>query len=287
MLRIFVIGRNDGTLDVRGRIADHIQGRYGAESVVRDVFGRTLPEYLELVQGWMRACRVALVVMGPEWTQARDASGQRLLDNPYDPVRVEVRTALEQGVLVVPLLVQRATMPRAEDLPPDIAALSLRQALTVRGDPDFSEDMLAVYAQINTQLTWRPASLLMVVLCTCGLVAEVVFFAAAILVGGRVTALTYAPFFIAFASYFVGGIAGVLLSITRRHWLWLGGIVLALLALVGIVSIPSDVPEGGLIQLVIEVVTLLVLLAFGLFGPRRETAGLRGRSTPPASARVL
>ena len=70
-----------------------------------------------------------LVVIGPRWTSLRDAAGMRRLDSPNDFVRLEVEAALGRNIPVVPVLVQGAAMPRAEDLPASLAPLAHRQAV--------------------------------------------------------------------------------------------------------------------------------------------------------------
>jgi hypothetical protein len=57
------------------------------------------------------------------------------LENPDDYVRIEIATALERNTRVIPLLVQGATMPRADELPEDLAPLARRNAFELH---DFS-----------------------------------------------------------------------------------------------------------------------------------------------------
>src|SRR6185295_10688457 len=72
---------------------------------------------------------VVLAVVGPRWLDARDAEGQRRLDDPRDFVRLEIERALAAGVAVVPVLVDGATMPKASELPPSLAAFARCQAV--------------------------------------------------------------------------------------------------------------------------------------------------------------
>jgi hypothetical protein len=58
------------------------------------------------------ACGVMLAIIGPNWLNSKDESGQRRLDNPADYVRVEIAAALRRNIRVVPVLVDGA--PRAE-----------------------------------------------------------------------------------------------------------------------------------------------------------------------------
>src|SRR6202043_1240578 len=56
-------------------------------------------------------------------------AGHRRLDDEADYVRLELATALERSIRVIPVLVQGARMPRPEELPADIARLARRNAI--------------------------------------------------------------------------------------------------------------------------------------------------------------
>lgn len=297
MPRMFVISRYDDTADLRDRMVEQLRERYGAGSVVSGVSGSSLPDYLRRVEEQMRRCHVVLVVMGPSWTQVRDAHGYRLLDNPYDPVRVELRTALAQQRLIMPLLLHGAQMPRAEDLPPDIAPLAWRQGFQVRNDPEFADDMRVVYQQINTQLTWRPASLFVLSAATCAGLAQVVAYATADLsfgagTQGKFASLLFGSFFVSLFVMLGASTAGILLSVLRRGWGWLVAVCAGLFLLVAVASLPVRGYTAESLQLLVLfpliLLNALVLVVFGLFGPRRETAGVRQRTRrayAPAAAR--
>lgn len=270
MLRVFLTSRPGPSGDIADRIADHLMRRYGLEGVVRNVSGRSLDEYLHQVDAWMRRCNVALIVIGPDWLQARDAHGARLLDNPNDPVRVEVRTALQLGKLVVPLLVGGARMPSAQELPPDLAALALRNAYTVRPDPAFYDDMLRVYDQINTQLAWRPASTWALAGGAVGLLAE--------LVGWVI--FPYVPSYQLLFAFLLFMIAGFLIALAGdgiavlryKGWGWLAALIGALIVLVGSLALDDTLQVNANVEYAALGIAFVVFLACGLFGPRRETS---------------
>jgi TIR domain len=81
------------------------------------------------LQEALAKCGVVLVVIGQRWLSARNSDGSRRLDDPADVHRREIATALaRKGVTVIPVLVDGAAMPRSEELPDDIRALSEQQA---------------------------------------------------------------------------------------------------------------------------------------------------------------
>jgi formylglycine-generating enzyme required for sulfatase activity len=94
-------------------------------------------------------CEVLLAIIGRYWLNVTDSSGMRRLDDPADFVRIEIETALEQDLRVVPLFVQGATMPRVDLLPPSLHDLAFLNGLPVRPDPDFHHDMNRLIAYLD------------------------------------------------------------------------------------------------------------------------------------------
>jgi hypothetical protein len=92
-----------------------------------------------------------LVVIGPRWTSALAANGTRRLDDANDFVRLEVETSLERNIPVVPVLVQGASMPRAEDLPAPLTSLATRQAATL-DHAEFHDDAERLCERLATMI---------------------------------------------------------------------------------------------------------------------------------------
>ncbi len=70
-----------------------------------------------------------IALIGTHWLTAAEANGNRRLDNPQDYVRLEVLSALQRKIRVVPVLVQKAAMPTADVLPGPLKPLALHQAV--------------------------------------------------------------------------------------------------------------------------------------------------------------
>ena len=86
-------------------------------------------------------CEVFLAVIGRDWMQHLGSTGRTRLDDPRDFVRIEIESALQGQISVIPVLVGGASIPSAERLPDSIQDLSYRQGIAVRSDPDFHRDM--------------------------------------------------------------------------------------------------------------------------------------------------
>jgi hypothetical protein len=128
--RIFISYRREDAAGDAGRLADHLHKRFGKTQVFLDI--DTIDpgtDFVRALQSSLQETAALLVVIGPRWTSLRDAAGVRRLDSPNDFVRLEVEAALGRNIPVVPVLVQGAAMPRAEDLPASLAALANRQAI--------------------------------------------------------------------------------------------------------------------------------------------------------------
>ena len=76
-------------------------------------------------------CSALLAIIGDKWLDLRDEHGQRRLESETDFVRVEIATALDRGIPVIPVLIDGTTIPPTELLPTNIEELARRHALQV------------------------------------------------------------------------------------------------------------------------------------------------------------
>jgi hypothetical protein len=183
----FISYRREDAAGYAGRLRESLQRRLGSERVFRDVDGlRPGQDFVDAIEASLAACRVMLVVIGREWIDARDAAGARRLDEPYDFVRLEVATALTRPeVLVVPVLVEGASMPAASELPENIRPLARRHAVSVR-DETWDADVDRVVSivadaeagspgtrprpRLLVPRVWAPAALVMALLAALAFV---------------------------------------------------------------------------------------------------------------------
>jgi hypothetical protein len=132
----FVSYRREDAAGFAGRLCDSLERLLPNEPIFRDVDGLSPgQDFVAAIDARLRQCGVCLAVIGRDWLNARDAEGRRRLDQPDDFVRLELMAALARPeVLVVPVLVEGASMPAAEGLPQEIRALARRQAVALRDD---------------------------------------------------------------------------------------------------------------------------------------------------------
>ena len=130
--RIFISYRRQETAWPAGRLYDVLVERFPAEEVFKDVDNIEPGEdFVERITAAVGSCDVLLALIGPQWLTLSDENGRRRLDNPDDYVRLEIETALTRKIRVIPILVDEARIPRANELPPSLAPLVRRNAVEI------------------------------------------------------------------------------------------------------------------------------------------------------------
>lgn len=129
---IFISYRRDDSAGYAGRLYDRLIQHFPKERLFMDI--DDIPpgyDFVDVLENAIKACNVVLVIIGKQWVSIPNAEGKRRLDDPRDFVRIEVATALQRNVRVIPLLVGGAVMPLPAELPPDLEKLVRRQAVVI------------------------------------------------------------------------------------------------------------------------------------------------------------
>ena len=127
--RIFISYRREEAAYPAGWLYDRLRDRYAGQ-VFKDVDSiRPGDDFVQAITEAVASCHVLLALIGDEWLTITDATGRRRLDDRGDFVRVEIEAALSRDVLVIPILIGRASMPQEHELPAGLAKLVRRQAL--------------------------------------------------------------------------------------------------------------------------------------------------------------
>lgn len=135
MPKIFVSYRRSDAQEEARRVADRAIDEFGASSVFYDTDtmapGVSFPTEILANIGTSTAM---LVMIGPDWLTLDKETGKPRIHNSGDWVRNEVRTALEQRKLVIPVLVKNARMPGRGVLPEDLKSLADQNAISLTPD---------------------------------------------------------------------------------------------------------------------------------------------------------
>ncbi len=128
--RIFISYRREETAYPAGWLYDRLVDQFGGGQVFKDIDSIVLgDDFVDVITEAVESCDVLLALIGDEWLTVTDADGRRRIDDPEDFVRLELEAALSRTVRVIPILVDGAKMPRAEELPDSLVKLVRRQAL--------------------------------------------------------------------------------------------------------------------------------------------------------------
>jgi hypothetical protein len=128
--RIFISYRREDTAYPAGWLYDRLVDHFGGGQVFKDIDSIVLgDDFVDVITEAVESCDVLLALIGDEWLTVTDVDGRRRIDDPDDFVRLELEAALSRSVRVIPILVDGATMPKAEELPDSLKKLVRRQAL--------------------------------------------------------------------------------------------------------------------------------------------------------------
>jgi hypothetical protein len=129
--RIFICYRREETAYSAGWLFDRLADRFEGQ-IFKDVDSiEPGDDWVEVITTVVGSCDVLLALIGDRWLTITDEDGRRRLDDPDDFVLLEIEAALTRNVRVIPILVEGARMPRADELPPSLATLARRQALVL------------------------------------------------------------------------------------------------------------------------------------------------------------
>jgi hypothetical protein len=130
MSAIFISYRREDAEGQAGRLFDDLAMHFGEGSVFMDVVGIEPGRDFRLaIDEHVASCGVLLAVIGKIWLDAKDESGRLRLEDSMDFVRLEIASALKRGIPVIPVLVRGASIPRPDQLPPDLADLAFRNGV--------------------------------------------------------------------------------------------------------------------------------------------------------------
>lgn len=137
-MKIFVSYRREDTQQVSARLCERLDQAFGPRNVFYDERSvGTGADFLGTVGGAIYTSDAILVVIGRIWATIRDAKGQLRLNDPDDPVGWEVGLSLASGRVLIPLLVDGASMPAKGDLPKRLRDLTTRSGLRLATGPGF------------------------------------------------------------------------------------------------------------------------------------------------------
>jgi hypothetical protein len=125
LLRIFISYRRDDSAGYAGRLYDRLGQHFGSENIFIDI--DTIEpgvDFVEVIAEAVSSCDLLIALIGQQWLTVTNAQGRRRLDDPEDFVRLEIQTALERNIRVIPALIRGATTPTSPELPEALTRLA-------------------------------------------------------------------------------------------------------------------------------------------------------------------
>jgi hypothetical protein len=152
--KIFICYRRDDSSHPADRIVDGLTKRFPREDIFYDI--DSIPAGLDFsshILDRLKECAVLLALIGNHWIDARFEDGPRTgelrIDDPTDFVRVEIETALREGVRVIPVLVGARKMPASSQLPETLQKLASVQAFDLPSGVEFNDRLNRLAEQLR------------------------------------------------------------------------------------------------------------------------------------------
>jgi hypothetical protein len=146
---VFLSYRREDTQWAAARISDRLVQRYGRENVFRDL--DAIPpgaKFRDFIARRISESDIFILLIGQAWASVTDDTGRRRLEQPRDPVRLEVEIALRAGIQIIPVRVEGARMPTEQDLIPSIVDILEFNATEV-SDYRWEHDITKLFEAID------------------------------------------------------------------------------------------------------------------------------------------
>jgi CHASE2 domain-containing sensor protein len=133
--------RRDDSSAISRTIKDGLDKHFGSSSVFIDIDAiQPGVHFKNKISDSIEKCDAVVVIIGKKWL-GKGKAGSHRIDDPEDVVRFEIEIALSKGIRVFPVLVEHATMPKAELFPESIRQIAYLNAVAVNPGIDFDHQL--------------------------------------------------------------------------------------------------------------------------------------------------
>lgn len=140
--KIFISYRRNDCPYAATSVYKSLSQSFGRSCIFKDVdnipLGENFKEYIHKI---ITNCEVMLVLIGQKWLSAYNDDGVRRLDEHSDMVRIEIESAIERKIPIIPVLFDGVPVPKPEELPSSISSLAFYQGISIRPGSDFDMDL--------------------------------------------------------------------------------------------------------------------------------------------------
>jgi len=160
--KIFISYRREDEPAEARSIHDRLVQLFGQQNIFMDVDSLVAGvDFQKELDSALNECAVLIAIIGPEWEtilkQRCDLGGK-------DYVADEISSALESGVLVIPVMVTGAKPANPENLPAELSSLAYRQAFVVSHEKfrsDVAELANIIHKQAGVPFSKAPTGSIM------------------------------------------------------------------------------------------------------------------------------
>ena len=150
--KIFINYRRGDDPGFSQALFGRLEAAFGADQLFMDIDSIEPGfDFVDVLKEQVDKCDVLLTVIGPNWLDAEDETGNRRLDNSNDFVRIEIESGIKLGKRIIPVLVNGAEMPIAGHLPESLRPLARRNAVRLTHER-FKADVSALVKQLEKAL---------------------------------------------------------------------------------------------------------------------------------------
>ncbi len=159
---IFISYRKEDSKWNTQLLYDRLSKYFSPKSIFKDFNTiKAGEDYRKVIENALSKCHVLLVIIGKNWLNSMDENGKQRLQNPEDLLRIEIETALNRNIRVIPILFDNVSMPSNAQLPETLSSLTLRQSVSV-SETNFDYDIRHLAEAIkNKQIEVNPKNRLL------------------------------------------------------------------------------------------------------------------------------
>lgn len=142
--KVFICYRRQDSEVSAGRLYDHLANAFGKTNVFFDQHSMLVgQDFRDQIRKTIQICDAVLVIMGKQWlTIKQENSDTPRLFDPADYVRIEILEAMNNGIPVIPVLVEDAQMPSTKHtLPSELHPLLFFNGVEIRSGGGFEDDV--------------------------------------------------------------------------------------------------------------------------------------------------
>jgi hypothetical protein len=151
-IKIVMSYRRKDSQSTTRAIFERLEHEFGVGSVFMDVNIPLGTDFRAYIDDILKQCDILIAVVGRKWLGGKRNGQARILDED-DFVRLEIETAIQRKTVIIPVLVDGASMPTKAHLPVSMREFAFRHAAKVDTGRDFPGHMNVLIEGIRQALS--------------------------------------------------------------------------------------------------------------------------------------